>query len=159
MLDPMNAWQLRKPASEDEWRRYHEIRRRALFDGHLPGIAYDPDHPDERRDGNHPLILAAADQIAGTIRIDVLDERRVCFRLVAIDEALRGRGFGADLIRHAERYAARELCRHEIVMHVRRSAIPFYLKLGYHPIASWGDPPLSPDSPPFGKSLAAAPQQ
>ena len=148
---------LRKPASADDWRRYHDIRRRSLFDGDTRMIAYDPEHPDDRRPENHPLALVGDGRIIGTIRIDVLDERRVCFRLVAIDEPWRGRGFGAELLHRAERYAAEMLDRREIVLFASPRAFGFYVKQGYARIAPWGEPPLDPKSVPVGKTLGREP--
>lgn len=153
MTDQTIDCDLRKPASPEDWRRYHGIRKRSLFDERLPGIAYDPEHPDERRAGNYPLALVCAGRVIGTIRIDVLDARRACFRLVAIDEPWRGRGFGAELLRRAEAYAADVLGRYQIVLFANRRAYGFYLKQGYAPIAPWGEAPLDPQSVPVGKTI------
>ena len=148
--------ELRKPATPEEWQRYHEIRRRSLFERYVPAIVYDPDHPDERRPETHPLALVVAGRVIGTIRIDELDERRACFRLVAIDEPWRRRGLGAQLLRRAERYAADMLGRREIVLFAHRQAYGFYLKQGYRTIEPWGESPLDPSSTPVGKSLYTA---
>ena len=154
MSDRTIACELRKPASPEEWQRYHDIRRRYLFQTYLPAVVYDPGHPDERRDGHHPLALVLDGRVAGTIRIDVLDEARVCFRLVAIDEPLRGRGLGSELMRQAERYAA-ALGRSEAVLFANKNALGFYLKQGYAPVAPWGESPLDRNSVPVGKALSA----
>ena len=153
MTSGLDECELRKPASPGEWRRYHDIRKRSLFDGHLPGVVYDPSHPDERRAENHPLALLCDGRVIGTIRIDALDARRACFRLVAIDEPWRGRGLGAELLRRAEAYAAAVLGRREIVLFANRRAYGFYLKQGYAPIAAWGEAPLDPQSVPVGKTM------
>lgn len=155
MSDQAIDCELRRPASPEEWQRYHDIRRRYLFQSYLPAIVYDPDHPDERRDGHHPLALVLDGRVAGTIRIDILDAARVCFRLVAIDEPLRGQGLGAELIRRAERFAA-ALGRSEAVLFANQSALGFYLKQGYTPVASWGETPLDRNSVPVGKIITRA---
>ncbi len=156
MTSDMAVFDLRKPASPDEWRRYHDIRRRSLFDRYLPAIVYDPEHLDERRAENHPLALVCDGRVIGTIRIDELDAERACFRLVAIDEPWRGRGFGAEMLRRAERYAADILGRRDVVLFANRRAYEFYLKQGYAPIAPWGETPLDPQSIPVAKSLRRA---
>ncbi len=145
---------LRKPASPAEWERYHDIRRRYLFQAYLPAVVYDPNHPDERRDGHYPLALIRDGQVAGTIRIDVLDAARVCFRLVAIDEPLRGQGLGTELLRRAERYAATELGRRQVVLFANKNALGFYLKQGYASVLPWGETPLDRNSVPVGKTLS-----
>src|SRR6185312_11875611 len=109
MSDQTIDCDLRKPATAEEWQRYHDIRRRSLFDGRRPDVVYDPEHLDERRPGNHPLALIWDGRVVGTIRVDALDATRACFRLVAIDEPLRGQGLGAELLRRAEDYAATKL--------------------------------------------------
>jgi len=156
MSDQAIDCDLRKPASREEWARYHEIRRRSLFDRRLPDVVYDPDHPDERCEQNHPLALVRDGRVIGTIRIDVLDAARVCFRLVAIDESRRGQGLGAHLLRCAEDYAATWLGRREIVLFAAQSALGFYLKHGYAPVAPWGETPLDRNSVPIGKRIGQA---
>jgi GNAT superfamily N-acetyltransferase len=153
MSDQTIDCDLRQPASPEEWQRYHDIRRRYLFEAYVPTIVYDPDHPDERRTGNHPLALIHGGRVAGTIRVDVLDAARVCFRLVAIDEPLRGRGLGAELLRQAERYATARLGRSAVVLFANRKALGFYVKQGYAPVDPWGETPLDANSVPVGKRL------
>ncbi len=153
MSDQAIDCELRKPASPEEWQRYHDIRRRSLFDRRLPDVVYDPDHPDERRQGNHPLALVREGRIIGTIRIDELDARRACFRLVAVDEPWRGQGLGAELLRRAEDYAATKLGRREIVLFAAQGAVGFYLNQGYAPMAPWGETPLDRNSVPVGKRI------
>ena len=148
--------ELRTPATAEEWQRYHDIRRRSLFDGRRPDVVYDPDHPDERRPGNHPLALIRDGRVIGTIRIDELDATRTCFRLVAIDEPLRGHGLGAKLMRRAEGYAATKLGRRAVVLFAHPSALGFYLKQGYAPVASWGETPVDRNSVPVGKTIVSA---
>jgi GNAT superfamily N-acetyltransferase len=122
MSDKIALCSLRKPCGNDEWQAYHDIRRRSLFETYLPHVVYDPNHPDENRDGNHPLMLICDGRAVGTIRIDVLDDEKVSFRLVAIDQSERGRGLGAELLRQAERYAVDKLGRREILMYANRNA-------------------------------------
>lgn len=147
---------LRAPATPVEWQRYHDIRRRSLFDGRRPDVVYDPGHPDERRPENHPLALIHDGYVIGTIRIDELDARRACFRLVAIDEPRRGHGLGAELLRRAEDYAATVLGRREVVLFAHPSAFGFYLKHGYAPVESWGETPFDRNSVPVGKTIVRA---
>jgi GNAT superfamily N-acetyltransferase len=152
MSDQIAACELRAPASPEEWLRYHDIRRRYLFQIYLPEIVYDANHPDERRPGNHSRVLIHGGRVVGTIRIDELDARRVSFRLVAIDEPLRGRGLGAEMLRRAERYAI-DLGRGEAVLFANRNALGFYLKQGYTRIDPWGETSLDRNSMPIGKII------
>ncbi|MBO0799148.1 MAG: hypothetical protein J2P31_10045 [Blastocatellia bacterium] len=55
--DVAYQYQLRAPANDEEWRAYHAIRRKVLFENRgLFGI-YIENHPDEFAPGNHPMIL------------------------------------------------------------------------------------------------------
>jgi hypothetical protein len=53
--------ELRSLSSPDDWAANHPIRRRVLFESGLLNV-YDPDHPDERRPGNHPRVLVVDDR-------------------------------------------------------------------------------------------------
>jgi hypothetical protein len=54
--------ELRSLSSPDDWAANHPIRRRVLFESRGLLNVYDPDHPDERRPGNHPKVLVVDDQ-------------------------------------------------------------------------------------------------
>ena len=73
MTAPETDHILRAPEGPEEWAAYHTIRRTALFEPYHPEIVYDPDHPDERAPGNHPLVLVKDGDVVGTIRIDLID--------------------------------------------------------------------------------------
>ena len=48
---------MRSPATEQEWASFHRIRRSVLFEKRgLIGV-YDPNHPDDRKPTNHPMLL------------------------------------------------------------------------------------------------------
>lgn len=63
---------LRGPENEEEWRVYHAIRRKALFESRGRFGAYNENHPDEFERDNHPLILFDRDTPIGVIRVDML---------------------------------------------------------------------------------------
>jgi hypothetical protein len=68
--------ELRVPRGLDEWSRYHDIRKRCIFNKyHRKRSAYyfkyDPGCRDECDPNNHPLIFLADVVAIGTIRIDV----------------------------------------------------------------------------------------
>ncbi len=128
---------LRAPGDAAEWAAYHRIRRTALFEPYIPEVVYDPDHPDERKAGNHPLVLIEGDTVIGTIRIDLFDAVRAAFRLVTIDRDYQGQGHGAVLLKMAEDFA-RAQGRRKVVLHGNPEAVEFYLSNGYLK-ARWED--------------------
>src|SRR5262245_12514182 len=120
---------LRTPATDEDWRAYHAIRRRILFELRGNGDAYDAAHPDEHRPGNYPFLLWDGDVPIGVIRIDI-DGARATFRRVAIREDRQRCGYGRRLLQAAEQFARRQLCM-RIESYVDSGAIQFYERCGF----------------------------
>jgi GNAT superfamily N-acetyltransferase len=151
---PMKAVDLRPPQSDTEWQACHALRRRALFEPYLPNIIYDPAYVGDDKPGHNPLILVHENRVVGTIRIDIVDAQRVRLRLVAVDAAERGKGYGTELLRRSEAFAANTLGRHEIVLSANMNAYEFYLAHGYRPIPPWDNSvPVDQNTRPIGKLL------
>ncbi len=133
--------ELRAPRSSGEWARYHDVRRRCIFEkyngkGSPYYCEYDPDWPDERQRDNHPLIFLADDVVIGTIRIDIKPQQRMAvFRLIAIDDPWQAQGLGSVMLDKAEAFA-RERGSERICLNSVRNAYGFYLRHGFHP-ARW----------------------
>jgi GNAT superfamily N-acetyltransferase len=120
---------LRPPRSALDWRAYHDLRRKILFERRGRAAAYDPDHPDERRAANHPHLFWHGEEPIGTIRIDV-DGALAVFRLVTIREDHQRRGHGRRMLIDAETFARAQGCR-RIESHVAVDAVGFYEKCGF----------------------------
>jgi len=124
------AYALEPVQSENDWRIYHEIRRKALFeDRGRPGI-YDENHPDEHKTENTPLILTADDNPVGTVRLDLRNATDVIVRLVAITAKERGKGHGKNLVKLAADFAQMR-GRKRLVLNSAPEATEFYRKLGF----------------------------
>ena len=124
--------ELRSPTTDAEWATYHAIRREVLFERRGNGAAYDPNHPDEMRPGNYPLVLWFGVEAVGVIRVDLDAEKGVAFfRRVAVREDLHGHGHGRRLLEHAERFVRTRGFSH-IVSYVDPSAVGFYERCGFH---------------------------
>jgi len=135
-----HSFELRPPQSLSEWTRYHDIRKRCIFEKyHSRGarchFEYDPDHPDERDPANHPLVFLVDGTLIGTIRIDIKPEKRAVFRLVAIDTPWQGRGLGTTMLKMAETYA-RAHGVHSICLNSVPDAYRLYIRCGFNP-ARW----------------------
>jgi ribosomal protein S18 acetylase RimI-like enzyme len=123
--------ELRSPATDAEWLAYHTIRRDVLFERRGNGAAYDPNHPDETRSGNYPLVLWDGTTAVGVIRVDLgVDEGVAFFRRVAVPEDLQRRGHGRRLLQRAEQFASARGCSH-IASYVDPGAISFYERCGF----------------------------
>ena len=148
---------LRAPRSPREWARYHEIRRRCLFEkyngkGTPHYFEYDPDHPDESNPANHPLVFLADGRVVGTIRIDIKRDGRAIFRLVAIDDPWQGQGLGTTMLGMAEDHA-RDCGADTLCLNAVPDAYRFYTRHGYAP-ERWEGCTGNPTEIPVVKHLA-----
>lgn len=141
--------ELRPPADSEEWRAFHDIRRRVLFENRGKLETYNENHPDDSKPGNHPLILLYRGMIAGVIRVDI-SGTVAWLRRVAIREDLQRLGHGRALIRMAEAFARAEGCK-EARCNAAVEAISFYERCGYAPDLLTPGPP---NSVPMWKSLS-----
>lgn len=142
-----------------EWTRLHDIRRREIFDRYHPAgtdwwVAYDPDHPDDRREANHPLVQVIAGEVVGTCRLDLLPGRRAALRLVAVEPGRRGLGLGAALVEGAEQLAAEQGATLGC-LNAQPAVAAFYGRLGWA-AAPWEGRSSCPRSLPMCKRLAPA---
>jgi GNAT superfamily N-acetyltransferase len=120
---------LRGPENEEEWRAYHEIRRKVLFESRGRFGVYHENHPDEFVKDNHPLILFDRNMPIGVIRVDIQD-RVAWFRRVAVREDSQRSGHGRVLLSLAETFAREAGCN-EVRSNVAADAVGFYERCGY----------------------------
>lgn len=132
-----------------EWTVYHDLRRRVLFALREPITSYNPNHPDEHRIGNYPLVLWSGEIPAGVIRIDIEDSVAI-FRRVAIRPELQRKGYGRQLLRLAEAFAKARACN-RIESHVAARAIKFFERCGFE---CMGDQNESGDTVVMGKLVS-----
>ena len=120
---------LRTPRTDEEWRAFHAIRRKVLFENRGKAEMYVENHPDDRKPGNHPLVLVYGGEIIGVLRIDV-SGRLALLRRVAIRDDLQLLGHGRALLRLAEAFAKTEGCD-EMRSNAAVEAVGFYERCGY----------------------------
>ena len=120
--------ELRTPGSDEEWRAFHDIRRRVLFENRGK-FDYIENHPDDFKSGHHPLILVYRRDVIGVIRIEVC-EAVAWFRRVAIREDLQRLGHGRILLQLAEAFAKAKGCT-EVRSNAAVEAVGFYERCGY----------------------------
>lgn len=120
---------LRTPQSDEEWRAFHAIRRKVLFENRGKTETYDENHPDDSAPGNYPLILLYRDEVIGVLRIDVSGTVAM-LRRVAIREDRQRAGHGRVLLSLAEQFAKDVGCN-EIRSNAALEAVGFYERCGY----------------------------
>lgn len=120
---------LRTPQDDEEWRAFHAIRRRVLFENRGKNETYIENHPDDSKPANHPLILLYGDEVIGVLRLDIAAPV-AWLRRVAIRDDLQRQGHGRALLRLAEAFAAAQGCD-EIRSNAAVEAVEFYERCGY----------------------------
>jgi GNAT superfamily N-acetyltransferase len=120
---------LRTPRSDEEWRAFHAIRRKVLFENRGKTEAYIENHPDDSKPGNHPLVLVYRGEVIGVARIDV-SGTVAWLRRVAIRDDLQRLGHGRALLQLAEAFAKAEGCD-EMRSNAAVEAVGFYERCGY----------------------------
>ena len=120
---------LRTPQDDEEWRAFHAIRRKVLFENRGKTEAYIENHPDDSKPGNYPLILLYGDDVIGVLRLDVAAPV-AWLRRVAIRDDLQRLGHGRVLLRLAEAFAVEKGCN-EIRSNAAVEAVEFYERCGY----------------------------
>jgi GNAT superfamily N-acetyltransferase len=121
--------ELRAPMTTEEWRAFHDIRRKVLFENRGKSETYIENHPDDRNPANHPLILISKGDVVGVVRIDVV-ERLAWLRRVAIREDRQRMGHGRILLQLAEAFAKAHGCD-EVRSNAAVEAVRFYERCGY----------------------------
>jgi GNAT superfamily N-acetyltransferase len=151
---PRSTYELRAPQSPSEWAQYHHVRRHVLFELRGQGDSYDPNHPDEKKSGHHPLVLFRGAEVLGVVRVDIAKPVAIV-RRVAIRPDRQRQGHGTALLTLVESFARDHGC-FELFSHVAPDAVPFYARCGFEPLANEsvvGDAPV-----PMRKPLPPAEQ-
>lgn len=111
----------------DEYREELELRDRVLRRPLGLRLA-DEDLSAEIRD--HHIGCFLDGRLVGSLILTPQDGARFRMRQVGVDAPLRSRGLGKCLLEYAHAFAAGFGAR-EITLHARKTAVPFYEKLGY----------------------------
>ncbi len=127
--------------NDEELESYHALRKQEL-ERLYPDIKYDPNHPDEKKKNHFPRGLFFKGKLIGTVRIDLLNETDVAFRMITISEKERGSGFGSKLLKLAEDFAQSKGGKNvEIHTEKDEKVKNFYQKNGYEEsVGSEGEP-------------------
>ncbi|HYC28887.1 MAG TPA: GNAT family N-acetyltransferase [Chitinophagaceae bacterium] len=93
------------------------------------GLSFTPDELEKEK--NNVLIgVFEDDQLLGCCMLVKEDNKKMRLRQVAVPNNQQGKGIGRALMSFAENIS-RDLGYNRIMMHARKTAIPFFEKLGY----------------------------
>src|SRR5215470_11135193 len=114
-------YELIKVTTENDWRAYHALRRRVLWEARGRSD-YDENDADEYLACSHPLLLKFDERPIGTTRIDNCGDGTGVVRLVAIAIDMQRQGHGRVLSASVEAYA-RCLSIHTLFVNAAADAV------------------------------------
>ncbi len=123
------SYELAEVQSPDDWKDYHFLRRTVLWEA-KGRHNYNENHPDERLDANHPLLLRLHGRPIGAVRLDEAGSSSGVVRLVSIALAAQRSGHGSMLSSLTEAYA-RRLGITTLLVNSAPDAVGFYEKMGW----------------------------
>lgn len=103
-----------------------EILRKPL------GMTFTADELEKEKENIH-IAAFEDDKMLGCCMLIRQEDKEIRLRQMAVLNNLQGKGIGKAILLFAENIA-RDLGYKEITMHARKSAIPFFEKLGYRMI-------------------------
>lgn len=124
-----------KCSDAEEWEAARSFRQRYFFDK-VP-IA-DPYEWTFSHEGHVHMVLYHGVEIIGYAHIQLWPQGRALIRIIVVDEAQRGRGFGRELHRWIEKWLRKEGCQ-ELLTEAHPDAVSFYRALGFQRV-SFEDP-------------------
>ena len=112
----------------DIYRQSIDLRRMVL---RIPlGLDYTPEQLEEERGQIH-LVGVEQGKVVAVALLQFLNEDTAKMRQVAVAPDRQSQGIGTQLVEAFEKQS-RSSGHHEIVLHARANAVPFYENLGYH---------------------------
>lgn len=95
------------------------------------GLEFVPEQLATEWTDVHLAAFAPSGKMVGILLLTPLSAEAVKMRQVAVAPDLQGTGVGRVMVAASEE-KAREMQFQKITLHARDTAVPFYLKLGYH---------------------------
>ena len=93
------------------------------------GLHYTQEQLAAEKDEFH-FAAFEGDKLVGCLLMKTIGKEEIKMRQVAVDEDYQGKGVGKKLVLYSEKFTA-ENGFSLIILHARKSAVPFYEKLGY----------------------------
>ena len=93
------------------------------------GMTFGPEELEKEKDNIH-IAAFEDDKMLGCCMLIRQEDKEIRLRQMAVLNNLQGKGIGKAILIFAENIA-RDLGFKEITMHARKTAVPFFEKLGY----------------------------
>ena len=128
----MRHWQLRSPATAEEWQRYYQLRWQIL---RAPWRQPPGSERDELESAAYHLMLVNEQgDIAAAGRLHQLDTNTAQVRYMAVATEYQGKGAGSRLLAALEAQAVAWGCA-SVRLNARDTALAFYRRYGYRFVA------------------------
>ncbi len=115
------------PEYDEAVRLRYEVLRRPL------GLEYTPEQLAAEYSDIHLAAFDASGRLVGYLCLTPGSNAEVKMRQVAVAPEQQGRGVGGKLVAESEALA-KHLNFKKMTLHARETAVPFYLRLGYHTV-------------------------
>lgn len=130
----MANWNIIPPQSAEHWEKLYELRYRVLRKdwNQAPGSEIAPDDDE----AVHAIVFSNKRQVLACCRAHRSSDAQIQLRYMAVDPVFRGYGLGKALLKYIEKVGAdRYQPVHQIILHARENAVPFYERNGYNVIS------------------------
>lgn len=129
----MRHWQLRSPATPEEWQQYYQLRWQILRAPwqQPPGTERD----ELEAQAYHLMLLTTEGEIAAVGRLHRLEQGGAQVRYMAVATEYQGKGAGARILAALELQAVKWGCGY-IRLNARDTALSFYQRNGYQQIGA-----------------------
>lgn len=128
----MRHWQLRSPATAQEWQDYYQLRWQILREPWQQPIGSERDELEDL--AYHLILVDEVGGIAAAGRLHKIDESRAQVRYMAVSTQHQGKGAGSRILSGLEAQAAAWGCS-QVQLNARDTAQAFYQRAGYAVIA------------------------
>jgi predicted GNAT family N-acyltransferase len=94
------------------------------------GISFETDALEKEFSDHHLCAVEDDGRIAGCLVMTPIDDQEVQMRQFAVASSHQRKGIGSELVKFAEKWSADHGFK-IIMLHARKTAVPFYLRLNY----------------------------
>lgn len=125
---------VRAPHTPTEWAAYYELRYTVLRQPWGQQVGSERADDDTASTTQHAAAFAADGQLVGVGRLHPSGPGQGQLRYMAVAAGHQSQGTGGKVLHYLEA-AALAAGLHEIVLHARETAVPFYQRHGYSVVA------------------------
>lgn len=129
----MAEWRIIPPEQPDHWEKLYQLRYDVLRK------PWDQPIGSERAEDDiialHAIVLNASNEVIATCRAHKSGESQAQIRYMAVRPDMQKMGLGKAILTYIEKRASSSYAPlHQLILHARDHAVPFYVSHGYEVI-------------------------